>query len=154
LKEVSGMEVSAKGALRAAWRKDFKKVVAKDLDQVAEIIVSAFRRCMTEETGKSPADCLRDAAKEAKLGEKFREVYSKRRAELKALTSFDWSLFLSTLRTALESAVKDKVAEAFRRCMRQTGKTAADCYREAAEEAKLGDAIKKAWNETSIELTV
>jgi len=144
--------VGARGALTASWKVVFKQVVSTDLQGVAQRIVEAYERCMREAQAEGPAECLKRAAREAGLPDAYRRIYAEHRAELKGKTAALWNFILREVGDALKNVVKGRVAAAYRDCMRQTGESAAECFRRAAREAELGKQIKQVWDTVMVEM--
>ena len=145
------VKASAKGVLRAEWKRAFKEVVGGDLESVASAIASKYYECMTH-AGVNPEECLRTAARDAGLGDLYRGVYGRRHSELKGETAYRWNMALSALGDALKAKVKGLIADAYRDCMRQTGKSAKDCFSDAARTAKLGEELSRLWNTMEFEV--
>jgi len=132
------------------WVEIFRKEVSAELDKAADVIVSAFKKCMTE-VQDTPEKCLEKAMADAGLAKTYAGIYAKARPALKFETGVKWHTFLAALGDTLKAQVKGLVADAYSECMKKKG-VAADCYKKAAEEKKLGKELAAAWEATTVEI--
>jgi len=146
------VSVGARGAIRSTWKKTFKEVVGTDLAGVAQRIIEAYTECMERAQAEGPAECLKKAAKEAGLGDAYRQVYGEHKAELKGKTTALWNFILREVGDALKNVVKGRIARAYSDCMKRTDISAAECFERAAKEAELGKQIKQVWDTVMVEL--